>query len=78
MQPVRAWLRLPPRSADRLPAVVQYVGYGGGRGHAVENLLWSSAGYAHLLMDTRGQGSGWSRSATRRTRTAADPQIPAS
>ena len=59
-QPIRAWLRLPARRSAPLPAVVQYVGYGGGRGHEVENLLWSSAGFAHLLMDTRGQGSAWS------------------
>lgn len=62
-QPVRAWLRLPAATADAggpLPCVVQYVGYGGGRGHALENLFWASAGFAHLQMDTRGQGSSWS------------------
>ncbi|WP_426592461.1 acetylxylan esterase [Cellulomonas sp. McL0617] len=63
-QPVRAWLRLPAQRSGPLPAVVQYVGYGGGRGHEIENLLWSSAGFAHLLMDTRGQGSGWSLGVT--------------
>ena len=25
-----------------------------------ESILWAAAGYAHLVMDTRGQGSGWS------------------
>ncbi|MFB9907535.1 acetylxylan esterase [Allokutzneria oryzae] len=59
-QPIRAWLRVPARRDERLPAVVEFVGYGGGRGHPMENLLWSSAGFAHLVMDTRGQGSGWS------------------
>ncbi|MBD8140821.1 acetylxylan esterase [Frigoribacterium sp. CFBP 13605] len=59
-QPVRAWLRVPAAAEGPLPAVVQFVGYGGGRGAAVENLFWSSAGFAHLQMDTRGQGSGWS------------------
>ncbi|NRD26170.1 acetylxylan esterase [Frigoribacterium sp. VKM Ac-2836] len=63
-QPVRAWLRVPAGVAGPLPAVVQFVGYGGGRGAAVENLFWSSAGFAHLQMDTRGQGSGWSLGAT--------------
>lgn len=66
-EPVRAWLRLPAtpiRTADRLPAVVEFVGYGGGRGHAVDNLFWASGGFAHLQMDTRGQGSGWSRGDT--------------
>jgi cephalosporin-C deacetylase len=63
-QPVRAWLRVPAAAKGPLPAVVQFVGYGGGRGAAVENLFWSSAGFAHLQMDTRGQGSGWSLGAT--------------
>lgn len=63
-QPVRAWLRVPATVEGPLPTVVQFVGYGGGRGAAVENLFWSSAGFAHLQMDTRGQGSGWSLGAT--------------
>ncbi|MET4052677.1 cephalosporin-C deacetylase [Frigoribacterium sp. PvP054] len=63
-QPVRAWLRVPAGATGPLPAVVQFVGYGGGRGAAVENLFWASAGFAHLQMDTRGQGSGWSIGAT--------------
>lgn len=54
---VRAWLIMPRRRARPLPAVVQYVGYGGGRGLIIEHLLWASAGYAHLVMDTRGQGT---------------------
>jgi len=59
-QDVRAWLRVPAATSGPLPAVVQYVGYGGGRGHVLESLLWASAGFAHLQMDTRGQGAGWS------------------
>lgn len=63
-QPVRGWLHLPaPRDragADGLPAVVQYHGYGGGRGRPHETMLWAVAGYAHFVMDTRGQGSRWS------------------
>ena len=57
--PVRAWLQLPAARPDDdpLPCVVEYVGYGGGRGRPVERLLWASAGFAHLVMDTRGQGS---------------------
>jgi cephalosporin-C deacetylase len=58
-QPVKAWLRVPHGASGPLPAIVQYVGYGGGRAHPIDDLLWSSAGYAHLLMDTRGQGSSW-------------------
>ncbi len=42
-----------------LPAVVEYNGYGGGRGLPFERLGWASAGFAYLFMDTRGQGSMW-------------------
>lgn len=56
---IAAWL-VTPRAAPLRGAVVQFVGYGGGRGMAHEHLAWASAGYAHLVMDTRGQGSGWS------------------
>ena len=58
--PVRAWLHVPGGSGEPLPGVVQYVGYGGGRGLAHEQVLWAAAGYAQLVMDTRGQGSTWS------------------
>ena len=58
--PVRGWLHLPARREPPLPAVVQYIGYGGGRGLVHENTLWAAAGYAHLVVDTRGQGSQWS------------------
>jgi len=57
--PVRAWLHLPAGNRGPLPAVVEFVGYGGGRGLAHERVLWATAGYAHLVMDTRGQGSSW-------------------
>ncbi|QOR69928.1 acetylxylan esterase [Ruania alkalisoli] len=56
--PVRAWITRPKGEGPR-PAVVEYVGYGGGRGLAGEKLAWAAAGYVHVLMDTRGQGSGW-------------------
>lgn len=58
-QPIKAWLRVPAGERGPLPTIVQYQGYGGGRGHALENLIWSSAGFAHFFMDTRGQGSSW-------------------
>jgi cephalosporin-C deacetylase len=64
-QPIRGWLHLPSRrtraGADgRLPVVVQYHGYGGGRGRPHETTLYALAGYAHFVMDTRGQGGRWS------------------
>jgi cephalosporin-C deacetylase len=61
--PVKGWLHLPARAVRGeapLSAVVQYQGYGGGRGLVIEDVFWAAAGYAHLVMDTRGQGSGWS------------------
>lgn len=64
--PVRAWLHLPaaPLRAGALPGVVQFQGYNGGRGLVHEHVFWASAGYAHLVVDTRGQGSGWTTGAT--------------
>ena len=56
-QPVRAWYTRPAGDSSSLPAVVEYLGYGRGRGLPQERLTWAAAGYAHLLMDTRGQGS---------------------
>jgi cephalosporin-C deacetylase len=59
-QPIRGWLLLPVIGARPLPAVVEYLGYGGGRGFPFNWLIWASAGYAHFVMDTRGQGAAWS------------------
>ncbi|HLE30254.1 MAG TPA: acetylxylan esterase [Anaerolineales bacterium] len=58
-QPIKGWLLLPRQRSGSLPCVVEYIGYGGGRGFPFEWLRWSAAGYAHLVMDTRGQGSAW-------------------
>jgi cephalosporin-C deacetylase len=58
-QPIKGWLLLPAQRSGTLPCVVEYIGYGGGRGFPHEWLGWSSAGFAHLVMDTRGQGSTW-------------------
>jgi cephalosporin-C deacetylase len=55
--PVKGWLVLPAQRAGRVPLVVQYIGYGGGRGLPHEHLHWAAAGYAHFRMDTRGQGT---------------------
>ncbi len=74
-QPIRAWLRAPRGAVGPLPTVVQYQGYGGGRGRPTENLVYSAAGFAHLLVDTRGQGSGWSLGATPDSGETG-PQIP--
>ncbi|GHB30660.1 MULTISPECIES: acetylxylan esterase [Streptomyces phaeochromogenes group] len=57
--PVKGWLTLPAWANTPLPTVVEYIGYGGGRGLAHTHLLWASAGFAHFVMDTRGQGGAW-------------------
>jgi len=57
--PVRAWLVLPRGAAGPLPAVVEFVGYGRGRGLPHERLHWPAAGFAQLIVDTRGQGGQW-------------------
>jgi cephalosporin-C deacetylase len=55
-EPVAAWL-LRPRGAEApLPVVVTFIGYSGGRGLPTDHLLWSAAGYAQLVIDSRGQG----------------------
>ncbi|NIM93162.1 MAG: acetylxylan esterase [Anaerolineales bacterium] len=58
-QSILAWLLLPKDQRDPLPCVIEFIGYGSGRSFPTDWLLWSSAGYAHFVMDTRGQGSGW-------------------
>lgn len=53
--PVRAWWHRP---ADREPigVVVEFLGYSLGRGLPHQQREWPLAGYAHLLVDSRGQG----------------------
>ena len=55
-QPIRGWLLAPKHAEGPLPTVVQFMGYGGGRGLVLEWLEWASTGYAHLVVDSRGQG----------------------
>ncbi|MDQ1135533.1 cephalosporin-C deacetylase [Microbacterium sp. SORGH_AS 1204] len=60
---IRGWV-IRPHGDEVLPAVVEYIGYGGGRGLPGEHLKWAAAGYVHVVMDTRGQGSAWSLGST--------------
>ena len=43
--PIKAWLVQPAGADGPLPAVVEFNGYGGGRGLPSEHLAWASAGY---------------------------------
>ena len=63
-QPVKGWLLRPANADGERPCVVEFIGYGGGRGFPTDWLTYASAGYAHLVMDTRGQGSVWRRGDT--------------
>ncbi|GAA5137586.1 acetylxylan esterase [Pseudonocardia adelaidensis] len=56
---IGAWFTVPHGADGPLPAVVEFIGYNGGRDLPGESLRWASAGYAHLLVDTRGQGARW-------------------
>ncbi|MGB8646048.1 MAG: acetylxylan esterase [Anaerolineae bacterium] len=62
--PIKGWFLLPRARREPLPCIVEYIGYGGGRGFPIDWLLWPSAGYALLVMDTRGQGSTWRKGDT--------------
>ncbi|MFI1365719.1 acetylxylan esterase [Streptomyces griseochromogenes] len=59
---IAAWLIVPrpagpaPGTRTRVPCVVQFLGYGEGRGAALDWLLWPAVGMATLVVDTRGQG----------------------
>lgn len=57
--PIKGWFILPAAPSTSLPCIVEYIGYGGGRGLPHDWLTWANAGYAHFVMDTRGQGSTW-------------------
>ncbi len=66
-EPIRGWWLRPAaacQTGDRLPVVVEFLGYGGGRGRPFERLLWACLGYAQLVVDTRGQGSIWNPGVT--------------
>lgn len=74
---VKGWMLLPKKTSKPLPCVVEFDGYGGGRGHPLERLSWSISGYAHFIMDIRGQGSSWRSGDTPDASTGElTPQFP--
>ncbi|KGN38017.1 acetylxylan esterase [Knoellia subterranea] len=58
-QRVHCWWIRPegPAPAGGWPVVVEFLGYGDGRGTPLDWLAWPAAGFAILVMDTRGQGA---------------------
>lgn len=75
-EPVRGWLTLPAGSTGRLPVVVAYNGYGGGRGLPLEHISWANAGYAEFFMDTRGQGATQGTGGDTPDPHGSDPAVP--
>jgi cephalosporin-C deacetylase len=75
-QPIKAWFIQPVGNTRPLPGVIQFIGYGGGRGHPIDWLPFPSAGYAYMVMDTRGQGSGWLRGDTPDPDPSSNPYFP--
>ncbi len=74
-EPIRGWITR-PRTQERRPTVVEYIGYNGGRGVPGERLAWAAAGYVHVLMDTRGQGSGWGSGGDTPDPHGSGPSVP--
>ena len=73
--PIKGWLLLPAGRSGPLPTVVEYLGYGSGRGIPLESLGYASAGFGHFVMDTRGQGSSW-RAGDTGDPSATGPAVP--
>jgi len=74
--PIKAWLLIPLAGAPNETVIVEYTGYGGGRGNPLDWLTWSSAGYPHLIMDTRGQGGAWRSAETSDLGDGGQPSSP--
>lgn len=52
---IKGWLLVPAHADGPVPCVVEYQGYGGGRGLPYQHLLYCAAGYATFVTDSRGQ-----------------------
>jgi cephalosporin-C deacetylase len=73
---IQAWLLTPRPDNGPRPAVVEFIGYNGGRDVPGASLYWSSAGYTHLVVDTRGQGSAWGGGGVTADPHGAGPHAP--
>lgn len=70
---VSAWMVTPPTPRG---TIVEFNGYGGGRGFPHERLWWPAAGYRWIFMDTRGQGSAWGSGGVTPDPHGSDPHVP--
>lgn len=75
-QTVKGWYMRPTNVDTPLPCIMQFIGYGGGRGYPHDWLFWPAAGYACFVMDTRGQGSAWQVGDTPDHGMGANPAYP--
>ena len=75
-QPIKGWFIRPAGRTEPLPCIVEYIGYGGGRGFPTNWLVWAGAGYSHFIMDTRGQGSAWLQGGTPDLNGMYSPHVP--
>lgn len=73
---IRGWMLIPRHRNGPVPCVIEYLGYGGGRGFPHGYTLVPSAGFALFVMDTRGQGSAWQRGDTPDAGANGEPQFP--
>jgi len=55
-QRIKGWVHVPAGVTAPLPVVVEFHGYSGGRMLGWQNHTYAEAGYAHVVMDSRGQG----------------------
>jgi cephalosporin-C deacetylase len=75
-QPIRGWFIEPAGNTGKLPCVVTFIGYGGGRASPIDHLVWATAGFANFVMDTRGQGSSWGNPGATPDPAGSGPQTP--
>ena len=74
--PISGWLLAPRAEVPDAAVIVEFIGYGGGRGHPFDWLRWSAAGHVYLVMDTRGQGGGWRSADTPDPSDGGSPASP--
>ncbi|TMR25663.1 acetylxylan esterase [Nonomuraea turkmeniaca] len=74
--PIKAWYLVPREPEPGAATIIEFIGYGGGRGLPHELLFWSASGHPHLIMDTRGQGSSWRVGDTGDPGSPGRPHVP--
>lgn len=72
---VKGWFLLPAKQAALFPLVIEFLPYGYGRGDVLSSLALAASGFAHFIMDVRGQGSEW-RSGDTYDEGSTGPSIP--